>query len=167
MLKLVAKMRDLDFPALMDIYIEGNLEKAEEYGSGGLLRAEEEFRDYLNSDFFAVSGAFYALWEVGGKPVSALRMEPYQDGWLLEALETAPEMRKQGYAKMLISAVLAHMAAQEAVRVYSHVSRRNIASIRTHHACGFREYLDYVVYLDGTVSRNGVTLCWFSEDGTT
>lgn len=164
MLKLVGKMRDLDFPALMNIYMEGNLEKAESYGDGGLLQAEEEFRDYLRADFFSVPGAFYALWEAEGKPVSALRMEPYQDGWLLEALETAPTHRNRGYAKMLISAVIRYLAAQGPVRVYSHVSRGNVPSLRTHYACGFEKFLDYAVYIDGSVTQRACTLRWQTED---
>ena len=155
MLLIMKRLEELDFSALMDVYIEGNLEKAEEYGDGGLLRAEWEFRDYLREDFFRQQDAFYAVWEEKGKYVSALRLEPHKDGWLLEALETAPDRRRKGYAKMLIGAVLELMGQ---TIVYSHVSKRNEASLRTHYACGFRKCLDYVVYLDGSVSRRAVTL---------
>ena len=106
MLLIAKSLEELDFSALMDIYIEGNREKAEEYGSGGLLQAEREFYDYLREDFFRQPRAFYGIWMAGGKYVSALRLEPYKDGWLLEALETAPECRKRGYGKALVSAVL-------------------------------------------------------------
>ena len=153
---LIAKgLEELDFSALMDIYIEGNREKADEYGDGGLLRAEREFYDYLREDFFRQKGAFYAVWTEKGRYVSALRLEHYQDGWLLEALETAPDYRKLGYAKALMAAVLEQMG--DAV-VYSHVSKRNEASLRTHYACGFERYLDHVVYLDGSVTNRAVTL---------
>ena len=155
MLLIMKRLEELDFSALMDVYMEGNLEKAEEYGDGGLLRAEWEFRDYLREDFFRQRNAFYAVWEEKGKYVSALRLEPHKDGWLLEALETAPDRRRKGYAKMLIGAVLELMGQ---TIVYSHVSKRNEASLRTHYACGFRKHLDYVVYLDGSVSRRAVTL---------
>ena len=153
---LIAKgLEELDFSALMDIYIEGNLEKAEEYGDGGLLQAEREFYDYLREDFFRQSDAFYGILVVRGRYVSALRLEPYRDGWLLEALETAPDSRKLGYAKALMAAVLERMGK---ATVYSHVSRQNRASLRTHYACGFTKHLDHVVYLDGTVTDRGVTL---------
>ena len=155
MLLIAKRLEELDFSALMDIYVEGNLEKAEEYGDGGLLRAEREFYDYLREDFFRQQGAFYAVWTEQGSYVSALRLEPYKDGWLLEALETAPADRKKGYAKRLMGEVLEYMG--QAV-VYSHVSRRNEASLRTHYACGFQKYLDHVVYLDGSVTNWGVTL---------
>ena len=155
MLLIMKRLEELDFSALMDVYMEGNLEKAEEYGDGGLLRAEQEFRDYLREDFFRQRDAFYAVWEEKGRYVSALRLEPHKDGWLLEALETAPDCRRNGYAKMLMEAVVERMGQ---VVIYSHVSKRNEASLRTHYACGFRKHLDYVVYLDGSVSRRAVTL---------
>ena len=155
MLLIMKRLEELDFSALMDVYMEGNLEKAEEYGDGGLLRAEREFYDYLREDFFRQQGAFYAVWTEQGEYVSALRLEPHKDGWLLEALETAPDCRRKGYAKMLMAAVVEQMGQ---VVIYSHVSKQNEASLRTHYACGFRKHLDYVVYLDGSVSRRAVTL---------
>ena len=155
MLLIAKRLEELDFSALMDIYVEGNLEKAEEYGDGGLLRAEREFYDYLREDFFRQKDAFYALWKVQGRYVSAMRLEPHGDGWLLEALETAPDHRRKGYAKELMHAVLDEMGH---VIVYSHVSRRNEASLRTHYACGFQKHLDHVVYLDGSVTNRAVTL---------
>lgn len=155
MLLIMKRLEELDFSALMDVYIEGNREKAEEYGDGGLLQAEREFFDYLREDFFRQKDAFYAVWQVAGQYVSALRLEPYGDGWLLEALETAPNHRKQGYAKALMAEVLDMMGEMV---VYSHVSKRNEASLRTHYACGFQKHLDHVVYLDGSVSNRAVTL---------
>ena len=155
MLQIAKRLEELDFSALMDIYCEGNLEKAEEYGDGGLLRAEREFYDYLREDFFRQKDAFYALWKVRGRYVSAMRLEPYGDGWLLEALETAPDHRRKGYAKALMAEVLDMMG--ESV-FYSHVSRRNEASLRSHYACGFQKHLDHVVYLDGSVTNRAITL---------
>lgn len=155
MLLIAKRLEELDFPALMDIYIEGNREKADEYGDGGLLQAEREFYDYLREDFFRQRDAFYAVWVEQGKYVSALRLEPYKDGWLLEALETAPADRKRGCAKELMGSVLEMMGQSV---IYSHVSKRNEASLRTHYACGFVKHLDHVVYLDGSVSHRGITL---------
>ena len=155
MLLIAKRLEELDFSALMDVYFEGNLEKAEEYGDGGLLRAEREFYDYLRDDFFRHRDAFYAVWTEEGKYVSALRLEPHLNGWLLEALETAPDYRRKGYAKAMMEAVLERMGQ---ATVYSHVSIRNQASLRTHYACGFCKHLDHVVYLDGSVTNRAVTL---------
>ena len=43
-------------------------------------------------------------------------------------------------------------------RVYSHVSKRNQASLSTHFSCGFQIEKDYAVDLDGTVTTRQVTL---------
>lgn len=154
MLRIYRCLKELDFPPLMQIYIEGNQEKATAYG-GGLQRPEQEFYDYLRDVFFRQPGAFYAVWEESGVQVSALRLEPYADGLLLEALETAPPYRGKGYAKALILAVLSRL---EDVTVYSHVEKSNIASLRTHFSCGFTVMADYARYLDGTVTQKAYTL---------
>ena len=162
MLQIVTSLRELDFAGLMDIYIEGNRENGREnYPRESepmqLLLAEQDFHQYLRECFFSTPGAFYALWRQEGRAVSALRIEPYRDGLLLAALETAPEHRRKGYASALIRAVLQKVGA---VTVYSHVSKHNRASLKTHEACGFRKILNYAVYADGSVLQSSVTLCY-------
>ncbi len=160
MLLLAKKCSELNFSQLMAVYEEGNLENARMFWqelseAELLLRAEESFYSYLQGDFFRTRGAYYAIWEENGRYCSALRIEPYQDGVLLEALETRPDCRRRGYAAMLMQAVL----AQETRKIYSHVGKKNIASLRTHEKCGFRKLLDHAVYIDGSVSSNAFTLC--------
>ena len=87
---------------------------------------------------------------------SALRLEPYQDGFLLEALETHPKHRRKGYAKKLISGVLERLPA--GTRVYSHISKQNTPSIASHQACGFHTLVDYSVDTDGERSDHQVTM---------
>lgn len=160
MLHLVKRYSELRFSQLMEVYEEGNLENAQAFWpdlseNEQILRAEQEFGAYLREDFFKNDGAYYALWEENGKYRSALRLEPYEDGMLLEALETRPDCRGKGYATMLMQAVL----AIETRKIYSHVSKKNTASLRTHEKCGFQKILDHAVYVDGSVSTNSVTLC--------
>lgn len=161
MLKIYRNLRELDFRRLMTIYEEGNRENGQERYPElpevqQILRAEQDFYQYLRECFFPTEGAFYAVWEKDGQYVAALRLEPYQDGLLLEALETRPDMRRKGYAKTLIRSVL---EATREIRVYSHVSKRNLPSLRAHCACGFEIWKDYAVYADGSVLRNSYTLC--------
>ena len=161
MLYLAESMHKLDFRQLMDVYIEGNLENAKELFSQeteeqGLRLAEQDFYQYLRECFFATPGAFYCVWVVEGCYVSALRLEPYQDGLLLEALETKPECRGNGYAADLVWAVLKYLPGR---RIYSHVSKRNKASLRVHEKCGFHRILEYGVYADGSVLSTSCTLC--------
>ena len=166
MLILVNKLSGLSFSRLMEIYAEGNEENGRELwpnltDNERILRAEQAFYQYLNEDFFKTEGAVYAIWQEKDAYVSALRLEPYQDGLLLEALETAPEYRKRGYACRLVEAVKKEFSG----KIYSHVGKRNAASLRTHQKCGFQRVLDYAVYIDGTVARNAYTLCFNAAAG--
>lgn len=156
MLKLATRIHELNFYALMDVYREGNQENgAAMYPHADdaeqLLLAEQDFYQYLVQCFFTLDGAVYAMWEDNGKYRSALRLEPYQDGLLLSALETAPDFRRQGYACKLMQAVQDWLSQHGAIKVYSHVSRTNEASQRAHCNCGFRKILDHAVYADGSV----------------
>ncbi len=161
MLRIYDSMKNLPFGALMEIYAEGNRENGQELwpqeppGRQQAL-AELDFHQYLRQCFFVVPGAFYALWEQEGIPVSALRLEPYRDGLLLEALETAPEHRGRGYAKSLIRAVIESLGSG---KIYSHITRSNVISRTVHLACGFQKILDYAVYIDGTVTSRSDTWC--------
>ena len=159
MLVLADKLNKLNFAQLMEVYAEGNEENGEDMWpelnrEQRLLRAEQAFYQYLSEVFFPVPSAVYAIWEENGKYVSALRLEPYEDGLLLEALETAPQYRRRGYGEKLIRAV------QDAFpqKIYSHVSKRNVPSLAIHKKCGFQQVLDYAKYIDGSVARNAVTL---------
>ena len=118
--------------------------------------AEQDFYQYLKDCFFPTFGAVYAVWMEENEYISALRLEPYKDGFLLEALETAPKHRRKGYAVKLIRAVLAQMPDQ---RIYSHVSKRNVPSLAVHEKCGFRKISDSAIYIDGSVNHRACTLC--------
>lgn len=162
MLQVAHSLRQLSFGALMDVYAEGNRENGEEFwpelSSGEqILRAEQEFYQYLQQVFFQTQGAAYYTWQIHGKMVSALRLEPYRDGLLLEALETAPDQRGKGYAKALITAVLALTGPQ---KIYSHVGKRNIPSLKTHLSCGFHRVSEQAIYADGSVNDRCCTMLY-------
>ncbi len=165
MLKWFDRLGELNFSALMAVYVEGNRENgALRYpnlsGAQQLLCAEQGFYAYLSDTFFRTSGARYAVWEEDGIYVSALRLEPYRDGLLLEALETLPQRRRQGYAAALITAVQACLAGEGSGKLYSHVNRRNQASLAVHRRCGFQKVLEFASYIDGSVNSRAVTLMW-------
>lgn len=151
---LVARtMRELVFSELMEVYMEGNLEKTE--NGLTLLEAERDFRQYLRECFFTVPEAAYYIWVEDGRYVSALRLEPYKDGLLLEALETAPDRRRRGYAGQLIRAVLKTETRRP---IYAHVAKGNTASLAVHQGCGFRRVLEYAAYIDGSVHDRACTM---------
>lgn len=162
MLLVFEKLRDMCFSGLMAVYEESNRENGEEFWpdmeqNQRVIRAEQEFYQYLRQVFFSTELARYYVWEEQGVYLSALRLEPYRDGMLLEALETHPAYRRMGYAARMIRAV------QEAcpnLKIYSHVGKRNKASLITHERCGFRRISDQAVYADGSVNSRSYTLCW-------
>ena len=161
MLVFAKRFGDISFEKLMKVYRDSCRENGLEFWpmetpERQVALAEQDFYDYLIRSFFPVEGAVYAILQMNERYVSALRLEPYRDGLLLEALETAPDCRCKGYAKNLIQAVLDQYAG---VKIYSHVDKRNLPSLRTHETCGFRRILEYAVYIDGSVNDRCCTFC--------
>ena len=165
MLKIVHSIRALRFSSLMAVYEQSNRERGRENypalcSAEQLLQAEQDFYDYLCNDFFQDPQAFYALWDHQGRCVSALRIMPYRDGYLLSGLETAPEAREKGYAKNLLKAVLSYMENRVNGVLYSHVKKSNVVSLAIHKACGFEKSSDIAAYIDGSVCTDSVTLIY-------
>ena len=165
MLKTYVRLGDIDFGKLMELYAEGNWENAEDrYPNDdvnvAILKVEQDFYQYLRESFFDYEKAVFAVWEEQGIYLSALRLEPYADGLLLEALETHPEHRRKGYAKKLIEAVLADLRHKNIKVVYSHINKRNAASLQTHISCGFHRISEQATYIDGSVTRTACTMAF-------
>lgn len=159
MLLIAKSLRELDFRQLMDVYEEGNRENGCELYpqlpvEQGVGEVEQDFYAFLREGFFFVSDAFYGIWTVDGAYVSALRMEAYRDGWLLEAVETRPDCRRKGYASALMQAVFAYLKTG---KVYSHIYKRNLPSQKLHEGLGFLRCLDRAVYIDGSVNDRCAT----------
>lgn len=157
MLVVARSMRELPFEQLMSLYAESNQHRAmrqypHETLARGLMLAELDFYDYLLNGFFRTPGAMYCLLIEEGEYVSALRLEPWKDGLLVTALETAPAYRGKGYACALLTAVQSMLAQQGGSRLYSHIEKGNRASIRVHGKCGFRKISDIAALLDGTIT---------------
>ena len=149
MLKICRSYRELNIQQLLEVYSQSLSEE-----SISRFRAEQEYCDYLRENFFSIPNAFYALWDLEGRYVSGLRMEPYQDGFLLYWLETEPQERGKGYGKKLVKSVIEFLFLQESSPVYVHIHKKNTISLALHHACDFVTIQDYGVLLDGTVSYN-------------
>lgn len=159
MLLIAKSQRELDFRQLMDVYEEGNSGNAcQQYPylplEQGIAEVEQDFYAFLKEAFFTNPEAFYGVWVADGCYVSALRMEPYRDGWLLEAVETKPAYRRKGYAKRLMKAVLNQFPVG---RVYSHIHKKNSLSRKLHEGLGFLRCADQAVYIDGSVDDRCAT----------
>lgn len=154
MLLVCDRLSGLNWSELMAVYAEGVAENGREFypelpEMQQILQSEQDFYDYLKRDFFRCRQERYCIWVENGRYVSALRLHPFEDGLLIEGLETRPEDRKKGFASELLRAVLNEIGKQ---KVYSHISRRNRASIATHHKFGFRKFLDYARYCGGEIN---------------
>lgn len=172
MLKIVHSMDKLRFCDLMDVYAEGNIINGKEFypnlsEAEQVRNAEDDFYQYLYSVFFRQDHSVYAVWEVDKRYVSALRLEPYSDGMLLCALETAPNARRNGYATKLITSVQAYLMQQGSGTIYSHVSKRNLTSLAVHRKCGFQIIKDHAVYSDGSLSQSSYTMAYKFEKSET
>ena len=159
MLEIIKSMKQLNIGQIIGVYEESIRENAERFSLTN-QQAEDGFLSYLEEDFFRQQGAFYAVWSVNNVYQSALRLESYRDGLLLEALETAPNARRQGYGAALLEGVLKQLKESKYKVVYSHISKRNRASLNLHKKCGFSIISDSATYVDGTVTQNSYTLCY-------
>lgn len=163
MLCIARNPGQLSFGKLMEVYREANQEHGREIAPGEpeerqIALSEQDFYAYLHDSFFTRPDAVYCILEENKRYVSALRLEPYMDGLLLEALETAPNQRQKGYAVQLIQAAQQMLEQQGSVRIYSHVSKKNFPSLKTHFHCKFEIYRDYAAYIDGSVNDRAYTL---------
>ena len=154
MLKVIGTMAELPFGKLMGIYIQSNQEQGKQWPHESRQRqvalAEQEVYAYLRQCFFTRPGSRYFIWEEQGRMVSAVRCESYADGWLLTALETAPDFRRKGYAIKLLSGVLDTLKIG---KVYTHIRQDNQASRAVHLHCGFIKVKSGARLLDGSYSR--------------
>lgn len=152
-------LRQLNFSALMTVYAEGNRENGQLWypelsPQEQLLQVEQGFYEFLREEFFRSADERYWILEEQGIYLSALRLCPFRDGLLVEALETAEEYRGRGFAYSLVREVLMQNPGR---KIYSHIGKRNTASLRLHEKCGFRRISDSAVYLDGSVTDRSFT----------
>lgn len=116
------------------------------------VRAEDDFLLFIREEFYRVKGCRIFVWQHEGVMVSALRLEPYKDGYLLCGLETAPMHRRKGYAKALLLSTIEYLKINDNCIIYSHIHRNNRISLRLHSKCGFCRISDTAILLDGSVS---------------
>lgn len=112
---------------------------------------EEElyFMEFLKKFMSKTNSRYYVL-DVDGQWVSALRLTKIEDFYYMEALETAPEYRKKGYASQLIGEVIELLMVHREVAMRSNVNKTNVASLATHKKCGFEiEHETAINYVTG------------------
>lgn len=165
MILLFYSMRELDFEQLMSVYEEGNIMNGarlypDESAMAQKQLAEQDFADYLRHSFFCQKEAAYYILADNAQYIAAARMEPFEDGYLLSALETRPGYRRNGYGRELVNNLVSVCSERGLLPIYSHVANTNIASINLHLQCGFRVHKDSARYLDGSVRTDSRTFIY-------
>lgn len=158
MIIVANSMRDIDFSKLTELYKDvldhdcrNTYQHLDRYE--GRICAENDLRAYLKEVFFGYSKGRYYINIEHGQYVSALRIEPYKDGLLLNALMTAEDYRRKGFASCLLKYAL----SVEDRPIYSHIHRNNRPSVALHEKFGFIKLLDHSVFLDGSVHTDHIT----------
>lgn len=163
MLIVIEKLNDLDIGQLMRVCEESNrLIGRREYGSLPenlqILYAEQDFYAYLQL-FFEEKDARYAVWAPEGAYKAVLRIERYRDGVIVTGLETALEDRRKGYATMLLRSVVEWVKKMGQNKLYSHIEKTHLPSIRLHRNIGFCKISDTAIYIDGSFHLESATYC--------
>ena len=97
-------------------------------------------------------------------PVCAARLSKIEDFYYLEALETAPEHRRKGYAARILKHIIDTYSLRGAVDIRDCVVKSNEASLATHRKCGFTVFQENgICYLYNTVNDNQYGMRYFSE----
>lgn len=160
MLRVFYNLNTMSFASLLDVYsgtlyddLEGSVDL-----SIRRIQAEQDFYSYLKDVFFKNPTSFYAVWVVQGRYMSTLRMEEYCDGLLLEALETAPDVRGNGHATNLLLSVIDFLSKTDICVIYAHVDKKNMPSLRVHEKCGFTVFSNTATYIDGSFNSSSYTM---------
>lgn len=144
MLIRITHPEEVDKDKLMSIYAEGNLENTDYFypeiadKAEAIKLVENDFCNFVKTEFLNGANIYYVL-EIDGVWVSALRLNFLDDGfYYLEALETAPNYRKQGYATKLLTSVIDELKSKGKFKICDCVGKKNAASLATHKKCGFK-----------------------------
>ena len=140
MLIVARKLSELRFSALTELYEIESLQK------------EQDLYAYLREELFP--RGMCCIWQAQGRYVSALRLQPWGDGWLLEGLQTHSAYRRNGYGKQLVTEALRDLNLP---KVYVHIQRNNVASVSLHIACGFQKCKHSRRYPSGSRKLCGYT----------
>lgn len=159
MLLIAKSLDELRFEELAALYrydleVEGFEDGMCELDDDWFLEKRSQFRIYLSARFFSKPDCrpgirpFYAIWEEEGRYVSAVRVNVYEQGLQLEALQTGEAWRRQGYATALVNAVLEYLAQRGSFPIYAHARDYMTYVHNMLERAGFHEILDYAVRKD-------------------
>ena len=160
---MITAHTDITPGKLMYIYVESNMENTDYFYPDiadkklALQKVETDFLNYIETEFLSCPQNTYWVLEEGCVWISALRLYEVKSGlYYIEALETRPDYRRQGYAFKLLCGIIEELKKQGAFRLCDCVSKKNTASLKIHEKCGFEAVSDigYDYLSDETDSRS-------------
>ena len=120
---------------LFSVYEESMAELADGFANDCEMR--DGYRAFLE-EFVSTPGQFVLVEEHDDVWESALRAVPFGEGrWFIEAVETAPAMRRQGYGRDLLAHAIDYLQSVGATELSCIIAPENVASQRLHEGCGF------------------------------
>ena len=135
---MLIEIKEIDAAAvdrLFAVYAESMADLSENFDSADEMRAGYE--GFLR-EFIREPGQSVLVETDRDQWVSALRAVEYRPGvWFIEAVETAPDRRGQGFGRRLLTHTVEHLLSLGAKRIECIIHPDNTASQRLHAACGF------------------------------
>ena len=120
---------------LFAVYAESMGDLAEDFASPEEMR--KSYEGFLR-EFIRGPGQRIFVETERDQWVSALRAIEYRPGvWFIEAVETAPDRRGQGFGKRLLTRTTERLFHLGAKQIEGIIHPANTASQRLHAACGF------------------------------
>lgn len=168
MLHKITSYSQLDPRKLMDLYEEGNRENIpyvypdSTNEEESLKKMEEGFLSFLEDEFFTQEKNICWVLEENGAYISSFRLSEVKERFFyLEALQTHPDFRRQGFASKLLNSVIAELQKEGSFTICDCVRKTNVASLQTHKKCGFQvvseEGFDY---LDNTSNPKNYSMMY-------
>ena len=159
MVSVIDEIDKLDFLKICDVY-KDDLERKRKIRhrliakSEGATLVKQEYLRYLEDVFFGQYNGKLFVYQDYDRYLSAVCIEPFKDGLLLDSLVTVPEARRRGYAKKLIDYALDYCKTRP---VYAHIHYNNKASRLLHEKIGFSLLCEYAHMLDGSIRNDHFT----------
>ena len=135
---MLIEIKEIDAAAvdrLFAVYAESMADLSENFDSADEMRAG--YGSFLR-EFIREPGQSVLVETDGDQWVSALRAIESRPGvWFVEAVETAPDRRGQGFGRRLLNHTMERLLSLGAKRIECIIHPDNTASQRLHAACRF------------------------------
>ena len=153
MIEIVKDINKETLKKLFEIYQES---MEENLNNGCYANAQEMIADYeaFLKDFISKPNQLVIVENQNNVWVSGLRaIETTASHWHIEAVETKPGFRQNGYGKSLLNQTLEYLAKRGMKTTDCSIAKNNFASQALHKNCGFICTNKNPIY-DGKPSKN-------------